>query len=614
MWCLDCEKEVYDSESEAASGILIPLRTHFTTSDRYSPRKITTNKKKGLTGLSNLGNTCFMSSAVQCITHIKSVSRYFRKLFNSNLQSIDDKLALEFKHLAEQLWKSNQTSLSPRKFLSALHKAAPFFQGLGQHDSQEFLKIFLDKMHETTKHEQEYQKFTSIISDTFKSDIKSKVTCLECRSIFSKVEEYFDIPLTIPSDSERQQYQQYSSEVLSPIERIQQETEKRSIWRNISKIFSSDSSYVKLYECLLNYCLPEKLTDQDMFYCEKCKKKCESQREMKIVNPPNVLTLIIKRFKFSRVGSKILTYVQFPIELDLRYFLEKPRNCTYQLTGIIQHIGALGGGHYIAYCQNSQDFNWYEFNDSIVTEVSEREVLEKEAYILFYHKTMDEIRNKLIELEPYAYIPSYWLNKYLTLANPGPIYQKYLLCKHRNLWPFYKLSEFTRISYDKYHKLIEAFGIDDNVLRSIQECKVCEEQIRELSSRINQEIELVKELEAIKKFEGPWYIVSTKWITKWKRFLSLSSSINLFPGPVNNSCLLSDQELRPDLKKGTDYKGVSRHVWEALMVLYDGGPAITRGRLDIYSPFVEVPEYSSPSLSSNQLSRLENIKNKGLVN
>lgn len=41
------------------------------------PRKLPSTSKKGLTGLQNLGNTCFMNSALQCLSNTFELTSYF---------------------------------------------------------------------------------------------------------------------------------------------------------------------------------------------------------------------------------------------------------------------------------------------------------------------------------------------------------------------------------------------------------------------------------------------------------------------------------------------------------------------------------------------------------
>lgn len=43
-------------------------------------------------------------------------------------------------------------------------------------------------------------------------------------------------------------------------------------------------------------------------------------------------------------------------------------------------------GHYVAYCRNECDKNWYEFDDTIVTRVNPLEVMNRDSYVLFYQK------------------------------------------------------------------------------------------------------------------------------------------------------------------------------------------------------------------------------------
>ncbi|KAI3688025.1 hypothetical protein L1987_81731 [Smallanthus sonchifolius] len=107
----------------------------------------------GLTGLYNLGNTCFMNSAIQCLVHTPQLVDYFLGDFRKDLNfenplGMNGKLALAFGDLLRQLWTPDTTSVGPRAFKSTLAGFAPQFSGYNQHDSQEFLAFLLDGLHE----------------------------------------------------------------------------------------------------------------------------------------------------------------------------------------------------------------------------------------------------------------------------------------------------------------------------------------------------------------------------------------------------------------------------------------------------------------------------------
>ena len=62
----------------------------------------------------------------------------------------------------------------------------------------------------------------------------------------------------------------------------------------------------------------------------------------------------------------------------------------YDLFAVANHVGGLHGGHYFAYCKNTKEGEWYEFNDTSVSKIEVKKVCSDNAYVLFYSRRRDE--------------------------------------------------------------------------------------------------------------------------------------------------------------------------------------------------------------------------------
>jgi len=57
----------------------------------------------------------------------------------------------------------------------------------------------------------------------------------------------------------------------------------------------------------------------------------------------------------------------------------------YDLYGIVHHLGALHGGHYVASLRSNNNSNkWLLYNDAQISDISENDIVDASAYILFY--------------------------------------------------------------------------------------------------------------------------------------------------------------------------------------------------------------------------------------
>ncbi|KHN12181.1 Ubiquitin carboxyl-terminal hydrolase 5 [Glycine soja] len=141
----------YNTDLSSSQNLNSPVRD---VENPYGTSGVTTRSSfLGLTGLLNLGNTCYMNSAIQCLVHTPEFARYFREDYHREINwqnplGMVGELALAFGELLRKLWAPGRTPIAPRPFKAKLVRFAPQFSGHNQHDSQELLAFLLDGLHE----------------------------------------------------------------------------------------------------------------------------------------------------------------------------------------------------------------------------------------------------------------------------------------------------------------------------------------------------------------------------------------------------------------------------------------------------------------------------------
>jgi ubiquitin C-terminal hydrolase len=105
----------------------------------------------------------------------------------------------------------------------------------------------------------------------------------------------------------------------------------------------------------------------------------------------------LKRFRYSeKKREKVKKLVDYPIaNLEISSF-EKGKHREppiYDLFAVANHFGRLNYGHYTAMAKNKNTQKWYLFDDMHTKQISKKQVINSNAYLLFYSKsTMDEFR------------------------------------------------------------------------------------------------------------------------------------------------------------------------------------------------------------------------------
>eukprot|EP00041_Stephanoeca_diplocostata_P007956 m.113969 g.113969 ORF g.113969 m.113969 type:complete len:1012 (+) comp17112_c0_seq1:122-3157(+) len=147
-----------------------------------------------------------------------------------------------------------------------------------------------------------------------------------------------------------------------------------------------------LDECFELFQREEVLGADNMWYCPQCKEHQCAQKRMELWTLPEVLIVHLKRFSQDRWHRrKVTTMVDFPFEgLDLGRHLRGPAGDgqhVYELTGVVNHTGYMGGGHYTANARNFESNAWYNFDDSYVMPEDRRHSKTAASYVLFYQRT-----------------------------------------------------------------------------------------------------------------------------------------------------------------------------------------------------------------------------------
>ncbi|XP_015231086.1 PREDICTED: ubiquitin carboxyl-terminal hydrolase 8 [Cyprinodon variegatus] len=331
-----------------------------------------------LTGLRNLGNTCYMNSILQCLCNTPGMAEYFNNngylsdINRSNILGHKGEVAEEFGVIMKALWAGLYKCISPRDFKNTIGKINDQFAGYDQQDSQELLLFLMDGLHEDLNKADNRKRYKeeendhlddqtaanlawskhkllneSIIVALFQGQFKSTVQCLTCHRKSRTFETFMYLSLPLASTSK-----------------------------------------CSLQDCLRLFSKEEKLTDNNKVFCRHCKAHRDSTKKLEIWKVPPIVLVHLKRFSYEgRWKQKLQTSVDFPLDgLDLAQYVIGPKQTLkrYNLYGVSNHYGGLDGGHYTAYCKNSLKQRWYKFDDHEVTEISSSSVKSSAAYILFY--------------------------------------------------------------------------------------------------------------------------------------------------------------------------------------------------------------------------------------
>ncbi|XP_069340879.1 ubiquitin carboxyl-terminal hydrolase 17-like protein 6 [Eulemur rufifrons] len=292
-------------------------------------------------GLWNVGNTCYMNAALQCLTYTPPLANYM----------LSQEHSLTCHHQKSCMLCTMQDHVTrvlqhPGNVVKPSHALAAGFHRYNQEDAHEFLMFTVDAMKKAClsghKPLDGHSEDTTLIHQIFRGYWRSQIKCLHCHGISDTIDPYLDIALDIKAA-------QSVNQALDQLVKI------------------------------------EHLDGENAYDCSSCLKKVPASKSLNLHTASKVLILVLKRFS-DITGNKIAKEVQYPECLDMQPYMSQQKRgpLIYLLYAVLVHAGrSCQSGHYFCYVKAGNG-QWYKMDDAKVTACDISSVLSQHAYVLFY--------------------------------------------------------------------------------------------------------------------------------------------------------------------------------------------------------------------------------------
>jgi ubiquitin C-terminal hydrolase len=304
----------------------------------------------GHSGLTNLGNTCYLNAAVQILSHIHELNHYLMNVKELN-RTNDSIITIEWISLYKLMWSQN-CIISPNRFVSKIKELSNLktvkFCNFEQNDSNEYFYFMLDCIHNSLNKLDQNIK----LNKTTNPDLNKEIDRYELNdcSIIHSLFSSFLVYTYINKETNAVEFTKYEPHFMIEL-----------------SIPLVDN--ITIEDCI-DFTFQEESLDT-LWHDEKTNEKKQLIKKTHFGYYPDILVIHLKRWIQMKKNKQIVHFNEV-LSLD---------NNKYELFGIINHEGNVFGGHYYSYIKKNQ---WFVFNDNNISEI--QDIISDKNYCLFYRK------------------------------------------------------------------------------------------------------------------------------------------------------------------------------------------------------------------------------------
>ena len=341
------------------------------------------SEKKGVVGLTNIGNTCYGNATIQALRHQVDLTIFLlqgshTKLLQRKPSSEKGKLLESYTSLCRKLWVGEGGTEKTHDFWGNMIPAA-VLAGFDQfripvaHDAHEFLVFLLDQFHEAMKDE---------VVMVVKADHGKRQT-REALEFWKKTFEKQYSPLV---------------ELVFGLQRkaiLCGGCQKESVsWEtmNMFKVSVPQHSSDTPLQLIDLMCSDAKEETIEAYECDHCAPTRHNAKiSQTLWRLGNWVICVLKRI--DNTGRRVNTPVEIPMKTSFASLFhssstEPSKTDTYELFATIQHHGSANGGHYTSQAKHPVSGRWAFYDDERATVLEHGQLpnLGPSTYIVMFRR------------------------------------------------------------------------------------------------------------------------------------------------------------------------------------------------------------------------------------